>query len=489
MLVQLVHRGRPKDLASIQSPGWDAAQFRLPQQPQQLQQPCWRRVLHNRAPRYPRASTPCIVVSTLLCAAALLAAAALQLIDKVPQQHSHQAAGRTTAGTLQAVAQPFALHSTAGATAANHLGSTISAAAHNATGSAGASTARAAAGSGTQQNNGASAAPATTAAAQASTAATMPAPAFQGTSAAPGLQTSATAPAPRSTDGPIFSSPSGSKLPQLSSQDLLRVLAQLHSSWQSGNIRWPGKATAPAAASGPAKEAQGSQQPQAADASEERLLDCADSADAMVLHLTAAWTTWGGQGSTEQPPGADAHQATLSKQLQQLDHLTARLERCQSQSTAFLRRYTTATLLLLQKQQPAPAWGATARRAALLALLRLQLLHQRSAAARGAVEFTHVSKSGGSSLCHLASQSNCTSESFQLHRNCLVTAFNDEPAWTLPPGTYLGEARSGAAGAAGAHAPALVHAPNAQGDAEGAALRIPLPASCHRRQVACCALL
>ena len=427
VLVQLVHRAKPKGIVSSQCAC-------LEPQARQPQQPCWRRVLHPRAP-YLRASTPCIVVSTLLCAAALLAAAALQL---VPQQQSQQA-GHTPGRTLQAVAQPFALHTTAGAKAADHLGSTISA-----TGSAGASTASHAAGSNTQ-DNGASSAPTIVAAATETIAA---APAFQGTGVASGMQPSATAPAPQSTAGPILSSPPSSKLPQISTQDLLQVLAQLHSSWQSGAIRWPGKAAAPAADPGAARQAGGPQQPQAADDLEQRQLACAEAADAMVQHLAAMWrqvrqgSKLGGEGSSEQLPGAQAQQAKLGGQLQQLERLSAALEPCQRQSTAFLRRYTTAALLLLQQQQPAPDWDATARRAAQLALLRLQFLHQRSAATRGAVEFTHVSKSGGSSLCYLASQSNCTSESFQLHRNCLVTAFNDEPAWTLPPGNYLGEARS-----------------------------------------------
>ncbi len=113
----------------------------------------------------------------------------------------------------------------------------------------------------------------------------------------------------------------------------------------------------------------------------------------------------------------------LMGQLEQLRTEVAGLQRCGHRSVAFLRRYTTAVLVLVRKYLPHAAWDQGCRGTTKLILLQLQLLHQHSAAARGAVEFTHVSKSGGSSLCYLASEANCTSQSFELSRNCMVAHF------------------------------------------------------------------
>jgi hypothetical protein len=113
----------------------------------------------------------------------------------------------------------------------------------------------------------------------------------------------------------------------------------------------------------------------------------------------------------------------LAAQLEQLRMRVAGLQQCSQQPVAFLRRYSTAVLLLVRKHLPTAAWDHGCRSTTQLVLLQLQLLHQHSAASRGAVEFTHVSKSGGSSLCHLAAEANCTSQSFELSRNCMITHF------------------------------------------------------------------
>ncbi|GIL89531.1 hypothetical protein Vretimale_1906 [Volvox reticuliferus] len=62
-------------------------------------------------------------------------------------------------------------------------------------------------------------------------------------------------------------------------------------------------------------------------------------------------------------------------------------------------------------------------------LLQLFQLHKASAAARGAVQFFHVSKSGGTNLCHTAGANGCTSQGFDTRTNCLIRDFFDQPRW------------------------------------------------------------
>jgi hypothetical protein len=164
--------------------------------------------------------------------------------------------------------------------------------------------------------------------------------------------------------------------------------------WQSNLIRWPGDRP--------------NQPPnkQAPDA-------CPAAAHAFQQQVTALW-----QGvQTSQPAGAQ-----LEGQLQELERLAGALAACRAQSTAFLRRYATAALLLTTQRAP-DAWSPPCQRSAALVLLQLQLLHQHSAAERGVLEFTHISKSGGTSMCHLAQQAGCSTEAFKVERNCMVTVF------------------------------------------------------------------
>ena len=129
----------------------------------------------------------------------------------------------------------------------------------------------------------------------------------------------------------------------------------------------------------------------------------------------------------------------LLRQLEALEQLVVGLRACSEQSVAFLRRYTTAVLLLLRQQLPQAAADKACRGSAQRILLQLQLLHQQSSAARGAVEFTHISKSGGSTLCILAKEAQCSSQNFTLHRNCMIAAFEDDPAWSLRRNVTVGD--------------------------------------------------
>ncbi|GLC64395.1 hypothetical protein PLESTF_000156700 [Pleodorina starrii] len=62
-------------------------------------------------------------------------------------------------------------------------------------------------------------------------------------------------------------------------------------------------------------------------------------------------------------------------------------------------------------------------------LLQLYAQHKESARQKGVVEFAHVSKSGGTTICQLARGNGCKSESFAPHTNCLIAKFHDEPRY------------------------------------------------------------
>lgn len=56
-------------------------------------------------------------------------------------------------------------------------------------------------------------------------------------------------------------------------------------------------------------------------------------------------------------------------------------------------------------------------------------LHRQSSSSRGAIQFIHVSKSGGTNLCMCAEANGCSSDSFDERVNCLIRDFNDQPRW------------------------------------------------------------
>lgn len=60
---------------------------------------------------------------------------------------------------------------------------------------------------------------------------------------------------------------------------------------------------------------------------------------------------------------------------------------------------------------------------------RLFNVHRVGAAAKGATEFLHVSKSGGTSMCTVAAANGCQITSVSLYRNCMIKPFDDGPRW------------------------------------------------------------
>eukprot|EP00877_Chromochloris_zofingiensis_P013176 jgi/Chrzof1/8111/UNPLg00156.t1 len=64
-------------------------------------------------------------------------------------------------------------------------------------------------------------------------------------------------------------------------------------------------------------------------------------------------------------------------------------------------------------------------------LLRLYHLHLDSTRLRGQIEFMHVSKAGGTSMCAVAQKNKCINPHFDEDGNCMIPAFRDGPKWTV----------------------------------------------------------
>lgn len=62
-------------------------------------------------------------------------------------------------------------------------------------------------------------------------------------------------------------------------------------------------------------------------------------------------------------------------------------------------------------------------------LRQLFTLHRTSASRKGAVQFFHISKSGGTNMCMAAESNGCLTEGFDERLNCLVREFHDHPRW------------------------------------------------------------
>ena len=53
------------------------------------------------------------------------------------------------------------------------------------------------------------------------------------------------------------------------------------------------------------------------------------------------------------------------------------------------------------------------------------------ARSKGLVELTHISKSGGTSMCRAAQYNGCSNPAFDVEANCMIKAFQDDPKWSL----------------------------------------------------------
>ncbi|GLI64994.1 hypothetical protein VaNZ11_008419 [Volvox africanus] len=93
-----------------------------------------------------------------------------------------------------------------------------------------------------------------------------------------------------------------------------------------------------------------------------------------------------------------------------------------------VRRIVIASLALRYERKGRFIKGAETNGAQSL-LLKLFARHESSARNKGVVEFAHVSKSGGTTICQLARANGCKTESFSPNNNCLIAKFKDEPRY------------------------------------------------------------
>ncbi|PNH05574.1 hypothetical protein TSOC_008135 [Tetrabaena socialis] len=92
-----------------------------------------------------------------------------------------------------------------------------------------------------------------------------------------------------------------------------------------------------------------------------------------------------------------------------------------------LRRVVVASLAL-RRLRHGPFADEHLKRCTSL-LLQLFDQHRDAATRKRAIEFAHISKAGGTSICSLAERNGCTTESFAPNRNCQLPVFRDQPRY------------------------------------------------------------
>ena len=75
------------------------------------------------------------------------------------------------------------------------------------------------------------------------------------------------------------------------------------------------------------------------------------------------------------------------------------------------------------------AWGGQVPSLVFKICKQLYTRHRQGIAYKGAIEFLHVSKSGGTSMCEVAERNGCAAQSTTKFGNCMVRAFDDKPRW------------------------------------------------------------
>ncbi len=56
----------------------------------------------------------------------------------------------------------------------------------------------------------------------------------------------------------------------------------------------------------------------------------------------------------------------------------------------------------------------------------------QAARSKGLLEFTHISKAGGTSMCKAGEANGCANPGFDIEQNCMVREFHDDPKWSFP---------------------------------------------------------
>ncbi|KAG2485371.1 hypothetical protein HYH03_015862 [Edaphochlamys debaryana] len=121
----------------------------------------------------------------------------------------------------------------------------------------------------------------------------------------------------------------------------------------------------------------------------------------------------------------EPHGGAVTEHIEELRELLGRLP--VTGGWPAVRRVIVAALALRRlRHEPL---SAAAEVAAAQMLLRLFGMHVAAAKRKRVVEFTHVSKSGGTSFCQLGEVNGCMTESFNASRNCLIPTFDDRPRY------------------------------------------------------------
>ncbi|KAG2433279.1 hypothetical protein HXX76_008346 [Chlamydomonas incerta] len=100
----------------------------------------------------------------------------------------------------------------------------------------------------------------------------------------------------------------------------------------------------------------------------------------------------------------------------------------ESQTYSLLRRVITAAVLKLWLEggQKLPAGSADKLKDV---MLKLYAVHRLGSVQKGVMEFLHVSKSGGTSWCHIAQLNGCVTERYDQSYVCQIKAFDDKVRW------------------------------------------------------------
>ncbi|KAL6760760.1 hypothetical protein V8C86DRAFT_2547987 [Haematococcus lacustris] len=115
-----------------------------------------------------------------------------------------------------------------------------------------------------------------------------------------------------------------------------------------------------------------------------------------------------------------------------LDYLSSRLAQVSSRLGYPVARRVILGALVKQRIERGPFSRPVQLQVDKL-LLQLFQLHKKSIANKGAVQFFHISKSGGTNLCQSAETNGCQTESFGERQNCMVRKFFDQPRWVATP--------------------------------------------------------
>lgn len=122
-------------------------------------------------------------------------------------------------------------------------------------------------------------------------------------------------------------------------------------------------------------------------------------------------------------------QAELAAELQQFAKMLQSTKAPKHLCLPVVRRLLIASIIKQDIKFGSEKWTQELKNAVTDVLLALFHVHKRGAALKAAMEFFHVSKAGGTSMCELSVMNGCNASDTTLYGNCLMRRFNDGPRW------------------------------------------------------------